>query len=80
MAVCFSCHSLMLHVSVMALSHPEVDENGVTVMTSDPKTGLDTPVMFQGYNIMGVGTMVSLLVTASTLHSLFVLMNTTRTT
>ena len=41
--------------SVMALSHPEVDENGVTVMTSDPKTGLDTPVMFQGYNIMGVG-------------------------
>ena len=41
--------------SVMALSHPEVDESGNIVMMSDPVTGLDKAVMFQGYNIMGVG-------------------------
>ena len=41
--------------SVMALSHPEVDDTGKTIMTADPETGLDKPVMFQGYNIMGVG-------------------------
>ena len=41
--------------SVMALSHPEVDETGKIIMTTDEETGLDKPVMFQGYNIMGVG-------------------------
>ena len=49
--------------SVMALSHPEVDEHGNPVMY-DEVTGVDAngnsivkakPVMFQGYNIMGVG-------------------------
>ena len=41
--------------SVMALSHPEVDETGKVIMSTDPETGLDKPIMFQGYNIMGVG-------------------------
>ena len=41
--------------SVMALSHPEVDDTGKIVMMTDEETGLDKPIMFQGYNIMGVG-------------------------
>ena len=40
---------------VMALSHPEVDADGLTVMIPDEETGMDKPKMFQGYNIMGVG-------------------------
>jgi len=40
---------------VVALSHPEVDEEGLTVMIPDEETGMDKPKMFEGYTIMGVG-------------------------
>ena len=33
--------------SVMALSHPEVDETGKVIMSTDPETGLDKPIRLQ---------------------------------